>query len=98
MLDFLRMLCSLREGLVRSRRLLLHRWRVQVVDKNTTGDRLALGGHLCDSVRVGVFLLRDVVKLQAPELSFQFSDFLAVCIHKGTLAVGVFHDLVNYQF
>ena len=73
------------------------RRRVQVIDENAVGCRIALGGHLCDSIRIGVFLPWDVVELQTPESPFQPADFLAACVHERALAVGVLHDLVDYQ-
>ena len=45
---------------------------------NATGCRLALGGHLCESVCIGVLLPWDVVELQTSEFPFYLVDFLAV--------------------
>jgi len=39
----------------------------------------------------------DVVKLQTPESPFQLADLLAICVHEWALAVGILHDLVDYQ-
>ena len=50
--------------------LLSHRRRVQVVDENAAGCRIALGGHFCESVRVGVLFPWDVVELQTLESPF----------------------------
>ena len=39
----------------------------------------------------------NVVELQTPESPFQLADLLVVCVHERALAVGVLHDLVDYQ-
>ena len=96
MLYFLRMLCFLCFCLVCGRLSFTRRRHVQVVEKNTAGCRLALGGHFCESVCVRVLLPWDVVELQTLESPFQLADLLTVCVHEWALAVGVFHDLVDY--
>ena len=70
MLCFLRMLCFLYFCSVCGQLLLSRGWRIQVVDKNATRRRLALGGHLCESVRIRVLLPWDVVELQTSESAF----------------------------
>ena len=96
MLYFLRMLCFLCFCLVCGLLSFTCRRRVQVIDKNTAGCRLALGGYFCESVRIRFLLPWDVVELQTPKSPFHLADLLIVCVHEWALTVGVFHDLVNY--
>ena len=70
MLCFLRMLCFLYFCSVCGQLLLSRGRRIQVVDENATGRRLVLGGHFCESIRIGVLLLWDVVELQTTESAF----------------------------
>ena len=69
-LYFLRMLCFLCFCSVCGRLLLSRRQRIQVIDENAAGRRLVLGGHFCESIRIGVLLLWDVVELQTTESAF----------------------------
>ena len=96
MLYFLHMLYFLCFCLVCGLLSFTCRRRVQVIDENAAGRRLALGGHFRESVHVRVLLPWDVVELQAPKSPFQLADLLTVCVHELALAVGVFHDLVDY--
>ena len=70
---------------------------MKVVGEYSVGDGFVLGCHLGEGVHVGVVLSRDVVELQAAELSLQLADLLAVRVHEGALAVGVLCNLVDYQ-